>query len=226
MDRGAWWATVHGLEKNITSPLSLCPPQPPPTDFAFPSGLNGKESVCSAGDPSLIPGLGRCPGEGNGNPFQYSCMENPMDRGAWWPTVHGMEKSWTWFEWLTHSLKIISVLGHYSCIVRASTESFKEQHSHFLVTSMISILILARAKETKWFRQNLGKSQSQALVLLLCSLVTKWPPEYSFSFLIFYWFSISKLERKEIPESLLDIKPEVSGTIIVVSVLDYISNVE
>ena len=102
------------------------------------------------------------------------------------------------------------------------TESFKEQHSHFLIT----ILILARAKETKWFRQNLGKSQSQALVLLLCSPITKWPPEYSFSFPIFYWFSISKLEPKDIPESLLDIKPEVSGTIIVVSVLDYISNVE
>ena len=43
----------------------------------------GKESACNAGDLGLIPGLGRCPGEGNGNPFQYSCLENPMDRGTW-----------------------------------------------------------------------------------------------------------------------------------------------
>ena len=43
----------------------------------------------------LIPGSGRSPGEGNGNPLQYSCLENPMDRGAWWAAVHGVAKSWT-----------------------------------------------------------------------------------------------------------------------------------
>ena len=48
----------------------------------FLGGSDGKESICSSGDPALIPGLGRPPGEGNGNPFQYSCLENPMDRGA------------------------------------------------------------------------------------------------------------------------------------------------
>ena len=61
----------------------------------FPGGSDGKESACNAGDPSLIPGSGRSPGEGNGNPLQYSCLENPMDRGAWWATVHGVTKSWT-----------------------------------------------------------------------------------------------------------------------------------
>ena len=45
--------------------------------------------------PGLIPGLGRSPGEGNGNPLQYSCLKNPMDRRAWWATVHGVAKSWT-----------------------------------------------------------------------------------------------------------------------------------
>ena len=50
----------------------------------LPGGLDGKESACDAGDPGLIPGWGRIPGEGNGNPLQYSCLENPMDRGAWW----------------------------------------------------------------------------------------------------------------------------------------------
>ena len=54
-----------------------------------------KKSACNAGDPGSIPGLGRSPGEGNGNPLQYSCLENPMDRGAWRATVHGVTKSWT-----------------------------------------------------------------------------------------------------------------------------------
>ena len=52
-----------------------------------------KESACSAGDPSSIPGLGRSPGEGNGDPLQYPGLENLMDRGAWWATVHGVTKS-------------------------------------------------------------------------------------------------------------------------------------
>ena len=52
----------------------------------------GKESACSAGDLGLIPGSGTSPGEGNGNPLQYSCLENPMDRGAWWTTVHGVTR--------------------------------------------------------------------------------------------------------------------------------------
>ena len=58
----------------------------------FPSGLDGKKSACSAGDPDLIHGSGRHPGEGNGNLLQHSCLENPMDRGAWWATVHGVTK--------------------------------------------------------------------------------------------------------------------------------------
>ena len=61
----------------------------------FPGGSDGKASACNAGDLGLIPGSGRCPGEGNGNPFQYSCLENSMDRGALEATVHGVAKSWT-----------------------------------------------------------------------------------------------------------------------------------
>ena len=61
--------------------------------MGFPGGSEDKASACNAGDPGSIPGLGRCPGEGNGNPLQYSCLENPMDRGAWWTTVHGVTKS-------------------------------------------------------------------------------------------------------------------------------------
>ena len=55
----------------------------------------GKESACNAGDAGSIPRLGRSPGVGSSNPIQYSCMENPMDRGAWKTTVHRVVKSWT-----------------------------------------------------------------------------------------------------------------------------------
>ena len=54
-----------------------------------------KATACNAGDQGSILGLGRSPGEGNGNPLQYSCLENPMDRGPWQATVHGVTKSWT-----------------------------------------------------------------------------------------------------------------------------------
>ena len=56
-------------------------------------GSDGKESACNAGDLGLIPGLGRSPGEGNGNPLQDSCLENPMDRRAWQAIIHGTAKS-------------------------------------------------------------------------------------------------------------------------------------
>ena len=60
--------------------------------YCFPASSGGKEAACHAGDPGSIPGLGRSPGEGNGNPLQYSCLENPMDRGAWQATVHGSQE--------------------------------------------------------------------------------------------------------------------------------------
>ena len=61
--------------------------------MGFPGGLDSKESACNVGDLGSIPGLGRSPGEGNGNPLQYSCQENPMDRGTWWAIVHGVTES-------------------------------------------------------------------------------------------------------------------------------------
>ena len=60
--------------------------------MGLPRWLSGKESACQAGDIALIPGSRRYPGEGNGNPLQYSCLENSMDRGAWGATVHGAAK--------------------------------------------------------------------------------------------------------------------------------------
>ena len=61
--------------------------------LGFTGGSDGKESASNAGDLGSIPGLGRTPGEGHGNPPQYSCLENPMDRGAWQAAVHGVAKS-------------------------------------------------------------------------------------------------------------------------------------
>ena len=58
----------------------------------FPHSSVGKESTCNAGDPGFIHGSGRCPGKGNGNPLQYSCLENSMDRGAWRAIVHGVAR--------------------------------------------------------------------------------------------------------------------------------------
>ena len=66
-----------------------------PEQRGLPGGSEGKESACNAGDLSLIPGSGRPPGKEDGNPLQYSGLENPMDRGAWRAIVHVAEKSWT-----------------------------------------------------------------------------------------------------------------------------------
>ena len=60
--------------------------------WGFPRGSDSEKFACDAGDPGLIRGLGRPPGEGNDNPLQYSCLENPMDRGVWWATVPGVAK--------------------------------------------------------------------------------------------------------------------------------------
>ena len=73
----------------------------------FPGGSEVKASVCNAGEPGSILESGRSPGEGNGNPLQYSCLESPMDRGAWRATVHGVAKSRTRLSDFTHSLRLV-----------------------------------------------------------------------------------------------------------------------
>ena len=83
---------------NGFKPFLLKVGQKPPLSHgsqAPPGGSDGEESACKAGDPGSISGLGRSPGEGNGSPLQYSCLENPMDGGAWRAAVHGVEQSRT-----------------------------------------------------------------------------------------------------------------------------------
>ena len=77
----------------------------------FPGASEVKASAWNAVDPSSIPGSGRSPGEGNGNPLQYSCLENPMEGGAWQATVHGVAKSWTQLSDFT-LLKGYKIDGH------------------------------------------------------------------------------------------------------------------
>ena len=102
MGGGAWWATVHGVTKSQTQ-LST---------FTFSMLESGMcESPCNSGDPGLIPRLGRSPGEGNDYPLQYSCLENTMDRGAWWATVHGVTKSRTQLSDFTLTISIAGLLN-------------------------------------------------------------------------------------------------------------------
>ena len=82
--RGSTWLSPDLL---TTRPVSLNP-----QILGFPCNSVSKESACNAGGLGLIPGWERSPGEGNGSPFQYSCLENPMDRGAWWATVHAITR--------------------------------------------------------------------------------------------------------------------------------------
>ena len=75
----------------------------PVTYLGLPCWFSSKESACDAEDAGLVPGSGRSPGEGKGNPLLYSCLGNPMDRGAWWATVHGVTKELDMTEQLNNS---------------------------------------------------------------------------------------------------------------------------
>ena len=76
--------------------------------MGFPGGSEVKVSACNVGDLGSIPGSGRSPGEGNGNPFQYSWLENPMDGGAWWATVHRVAKSLTRLRDFTFTFTVLA----------------------------------------------------------------------------------------------------------------------
>ena len=98
MNRGAWWATVHGVAKS----------QPWLSNQAQNRSINYTGSVvknpsANAEDAGSIPGSGRSPGEGTGNPLQYFCLENSMDRGDWWATVCRLAKSRTWLNNWTYT---------------------------------------------------------------------------------------------------------------------------
>ena len=87
--------TVISSQPVLPPPLTMSSQMVGTTPYLGFQWLSGKESACSAGDTGLIPGSGRSPGGRTDNPLQYSCQENPMDRGAWLATIHSVMKSWT-----------------------------------------------------------------------------------------------------------------------------------
>ena len=100
--------------------------------LGVPGGLDDKESACNEGHLGLIPGSGRSPGEGNGNPLQYSCLENPVDGGAWRATVHGVAEldttEWLHFSfwltfWLHRVLSLVTIMNR-GAFSRGSTSSW------------------------------------------------------------------------------------------------------
>ena len=103
--------------------------------IGLPQWLRGKESTCNAEDMDSIPGSGISSGEGHGNPLQYSCLENPMDRGAWWAPVHRVEKSlmqlsdWACAHAGTH------IWAHYSSIVNSALRQHLCPRSHHTMRS-------------------------------------------------------------------------------------------
>ena len=106
--------------------------------MGFPGGSDDKESACNAGDPGSIPGLGRCPGERQGNPLQYSCLENSTVRGAWWATGHGVAKSQTRlsYEHIQHvqgiNLFVFLFFCHLDYILKVHKVTKLEQASGFI----------------------------------------------------------------------------------------------
>ena len=100
--------------------------------MGFPGGSDGKASACNVGGPGSIPGSGRSPGEGNGNPLQHSCLENPMNRGAWQAIVYGVAKSqtrlsdFTSLHFIYHNRHMLKVHGLHSLESSNSEPSFSK----------------------------------------------------------------------------------------------------
>ena len=100
-------------------------------NWGFPGGSEDKASACNAGDPGSIPGLERSPGEGNVNPLQYSCLENPMDRVAWRAIVHRVAKSQTWLRDFTLEEKKNHISNFWDWSPRSlSSSSYSPFFSH------------------------------------------------------------------------------------------------
>ena len=151
--------------------------------MGFPGGSVSEESACSAGDLALIPGLGRSPEEGNGNPLQYSCLENPMDRGAWWATVHGVAKSQMRLSRLSLSLSPLihglSALHNYPyLILNKSTELCNGLGWLYLQGSWPSCLNCLSLKVMKLLSDRVGSNVTVQSILGLYWYIShsqQWP---------------------------------------------------
>ena len=133
------------------------------SELNFPDGAEDKASACNGGDLGSIPGLGRSPGEGNGNPLQYSCLKNPLDRGAWWATLHGVAKSQT---------RLSDFISNYGGGDEDNGDLLQRSH----VTLLHSVpLTLQQATTDPRLCQRLLDTQVQVWVSLLCAHCSFFP---------------------------------------------------
>ena len=125
--------------------------------IGVPWWLSGKELACSAevaGDTGSIPGLGSSPGVGHGNPLQYSCLENPMDKGAWWATVHRVAKSQMILKWVSTLANVVYCINTFSMAVH------RVWSTPFIAwPKQISGFLRIRAWERVFFLNNFSKRQ-------------------------------------------------------------------
>ena len=98
LKRGLWEGKINETSYSFKKSSKIDEPQQDSQKEDFPRGSDGKESAWNIGDPDLVCGLGRFPGEENGYPLQYSYLTNSIDRGAWWTVVHGVTRSRTWLS--------------------------------------------------------------------------------------------------------------------------------
>ena len=146
----------------------------------LPSGSDDKESACNAGDPGLTPRSGRSPGEGNGNPLQYCCLENPMDRGAWWATVHGVAKSQTQLSnWVYMQRPLMYWPGSY-------LSHFQFHSCHHLLVTPIQVLAFSSTGKTNTFGNQFPnhfssllnfKKHFMCLAPYLDCILKRWAPK-------------------------------------------------
>ena len=139
--------------------------------WGFPGGSEVKVSACNARNLGSIPGSGRSPGEGNGNALQYSCLENSMDREAWWATVHGVAKSPTWLSNF-HSL-IIIFRRYINILFNDKCTSNINKWSDFYLTSEI-FLVLKGSSNNKWLCCNMVSASMNTVSLYLTMHSVHW----------------------------------------------------
>ena len=160
--------------------------------LGFPTGSVVKNPPACASDLGSNPGSGRSPGEGNGNPLQHSCLENSMDRGTWWATVHGVSKSWTWLSISTPFLTVSTSLFSVSASLLLPCKQVHQYHlSRFHIYALIYHICFSLSNCLIAFSPLYFWDLHSALILLI-GLQTLWGHVSSFLSLILCWsYSVS-----------------------------------
>ena len=146
--------------------------------MGLPCSSDSKEYACNSGDPGSIPGSGRSPGEGNDNPLQYSCLEDPMDRGTWWATVRGVSKSQTQMSDKQGEVQIVNYWGgswglagrEHPCVFSAVCCGIYSHHGHFQA-SKTGVSCGAGKRCMSW--------PASPLLIICYSAVTLWIPVHA-----------------------------------------------